>query len=174
MSSKVSTFAVFYHVILHYVGNNRADFGMNKNLIAKAGSVSPRAMHPSTKDSIERKIKVLMEGQKVFLDPEMSLQKLCSLTSTNTTYLSNTVNDCFGCNFRTLLNRYRVELAKKQMVSDGGLVKDLFRECGFSSRSAFYASFKQISGQTPLQFLKQFTSDNAHYRKLRRNRLKKI
>ena len=139
---------------------------MNENWIAIADSVSPRALHPSTKDNIERKVKALMEDENVFLDPEMSLQKLSSLTSTNTTYLSNTVNDCFGCNFRTLLNRYRVELAKKQMTSDGGLVKDLFKECGFSSRSAFYASFKQITGQTPLQFLKQTISDNDHYRKL--------
>ena len=141
------------------------DFGINTNTKAKAGSVSTRVIHPVLMENIERRVLALMEDKKVYLDPDMSLQKLSSLTSTNETYLSNTVNDCFGCNFRTLLNKYRIEHAKFQISNEGGLVKDIYKSCGFVSRSAFYRSFKQETGLTPLQFLKQIISDNGHYRK---------
>lgn len=141
------------------------DFGINTNTKAEAGSVSTRVIHPVLMENIERRVLALMENKKVYLDPDMSLQKLSSLTSTNETYLSNTVNDCFGCNFRTLLNKYRIEYAKFQISNEGGLVKDIYKNCGFVSRSAFYRSFKQETGLTPLQFLKQIISDNGHYRK---------
>ena len=141
------------------------DFGINTNTKAEAGSVSTRVIHPVLMENIERRVLALMENKKVYLDPDMSLQKLSSLTSTNETYLSNTVNDCFGCNFRTLLNKYRIEHAKFQISNEGGLVKDIYKSCGFVSRSAFYRSFKQETGLTPLQFLKQIISDNGHYRK---------
>ena len=141
------------------------DFGINTNTKAEAGSVSTRVIHPVLMENIERRVVALMEDKKVYLDPDMSLQKLSSLTSTNETYLSNTVNDCFGCNFRTLLNKYRIEHAKFQISNEGGLVKDIYKNCGFVSRSAFYRSFKQETGLTPLQFLKQIISDNGHYRK---------
>ena len=141
------------------------DFGVNTNTKAEAGSVSTRVIHPVLMENIERRVLALMENKKVYLDPDMSLQKLSSLTSTNETYLSNTVNDCFGCNFRTLLNKYRIEHAKFQISNEGGLVKDIYKNCGFVSRSAFYRSFKQETGLTPLQFLKQIISDNGHYRK---------
>ena len=141
------------------------DFGINTNTKAEAGSVSTRVIHPVLMENIERRVLALMENKKVYLDPDMSLQKLSSLTSTNETYLSNTVNDCFGCNFRTLLNKYRIEHAKFQISNEGGLVKDIYKNCGFVSRSAFYRSFKHETGLTPLQFLKQIISDNGHYRK---------
>ena len=141
------------------------DFGINTNTKAEAGSVSTRVIHPVLMENIERRVLALMEDKKVYLDPDMSLQKLSSLTSTNETYLSNTVNDCFGCNFRTLLNKYRIEHAKFQISNEGGLVKDIYKNCGFVSRSAFYRSFKQETGLSPLQFLKQIISDNGHYRK---------
>ena len=145
--------------------DNERDFGINTNTKAEVGSVSTRVIHPVLMENIERRVVALMEDKKIYLDPDMSLQKLSSLTSTNATYLSNTVNDCFGCNFRTLLGRYRVEYAKFQISNEGGLVKDIYKKCGFVSRSAFYRSFKHITGLTPLQFLKQIISDNGHYRK---------
>lgn len=139
------------------------DFVMDDSLETHTREVPLRSASPVIKDIIERKVKNFLEEKKVYLDPTMSLQKFSSITSTNTTYLSNTVNDCFGCSFRVLLNRYRVEDAKAFITNEGGLVKDLYRKCGFASRSAFYSSFKAITGMTPLQYLRKTISDNAPY-----------
>ena len=139
------------------------DFGVVNRLEPHSESVNSRTVHPVMKDAIERKVRLLLEERKVYLDPTMSLQKLSAMTSTNTTYLSNTVNDCFGCNFRLLLNRYRVNQAKQLISQERGLLKDMYKNCGFLSRSAFYSAFKAITGVTPMQYLKQNISDNDSY-----------
>ena len=39
-----------------------------------------------------------LEIRKVYLDSKLSLEKFSSIVGTNTTYLSNAVNNYFGCN----------------------------------------------------------------------------
>ena len=46
-----------------------------------------------------------LEIRKVYLDSKLSLEKFSSIVGTNTTYLSNAVNNYFGCNFKQLLHR---------------------------------------------------------------------
>ena len=72
---------------------------------------------------------------------------------TNTTYLSNAVNNYFGCNFKQLLNKYRVEYAKSLLLEGTYSTSSLFRKCGFASQSVFYAAFHKVVGASPLQFL---------------------
>lgn len=136
-----------------------------KNINAGVEGFPSRVLNSIKMDNIERKVRTLIEDDMIYLDPEMSLQKLSSMTGTNVTYLSNTINDCFGCNFRSLLNKYRIGYAKLQISKEGGFMKDIYKKCGFVSRSAFYRSFKEVTGLTPLIFLRQIISDNGHYRK---------
>ena len=94
-----------------------------------------------------------LEIRKVYLDSKLSLEKFSSIVGTNTTYLSNAVNRYFQCNFKQLINRYRIEYAKSLLVEDKYPVSSLFKECGFVSQSVFYAAFHKVAGVSPLQFL---------------------
>ena len=94
-----------------------------------------------------------LEIRKVYLDSKLSLEKFSSIVGTNTTYLSNAVNNYFGCNFKQLLNKYRVEYAKSLLLEGTYSASSLFRKCGFASQSVFYAAFHKIVGASPLQFL---------------------
>ena len=96
-----------------------------------------------------------LEVRKVFLDPKLSLVKFSSIVGTNTTYLSNTVNNYFGCNFKRLINSYRVARAKELLEGDECPVSELFSRCGFASKSVFYVAFGKMVGMTPLQYISQ-------------------
>lgn len=74
---------------------------------------------------------------------------------TNTTYLSNAVNDFFCCNFKLLINWYRVQYAKEILRKHIYRLKDVPFVCGFSSKSTFYVSFKRCEGMTPNQYIHQ-------------------
>ncbi|WP_300512294.1 AraC family transcriptional regulator [uncultured Phocaeicola sp.] len=63
------------------------------------------------------------------------------------------MNNYFGCNFKQLINSYRVKYAKSLLDGDRCLVKDLFKESGFVSKSAFYTAFHKRMGITPLKYL---------------------
>ena len=94
-----------------------------------------------------------LEIRKVYLDSKLSLEKFSSIVGTNTTYLSNAVNNYFGCNFKQLINSYRVAYARELLDGGGYPVRDLFSHCGFASKSVFYVAFGKVVGMTPLQYL---------------------
>lgn len=78
-----------------------------------------------------------------------------AIAGTNTTYLSNTINDYYKCNFRTLINSYRVKRAKEILLNDSSYIKDIHKKCGFASLSVFYQVFVEKEGIPPLQFKKK-------------------
>ena len=80
---------------------------------------------------------------------------LLSFPARNTTYLSNAVNNYFGCNFKRLINSYRVARAKELLDGKDCPVSELFSRCGFASKSVFYVAFKKVVGMTPLQYISQ-------------------
>ena len=94
-----------------------------------------------------------LEIRKVYLDSKLSLEKFSSIVGTNTTYLSNAVNNYFGCNFKQLINSYRVARAKELLDGEECPVSELFSRCGFASRSVFYTAFGKLAGVSPLRYL---------------------
>ena len=81
---------------------------------------------------------------------------LTVVDGTNTTYLSNVVNHYFKCNYKHLLNKYRILHAKHLIDHNECAITELDKRCGFTSRSVFYDAFGKIMGIPP-----------AHYRKRR-------
>ena len=120
----------------------------------------PRKERPEEK-LILRSIKafcITLEIRKVYLDSKLSLEKFSSIVGTNTTYLSNAVNNYFGCNFKRLINSYRVARAKELLDGKDCPVSELFSRCGFASKSVFYVAFRKVVGMTPLQYISQSRS----------------
>jgi AraC-type DNA-binding domain-containing proteins len=116
-------------------------------------------------EEIYKKILLLFDEKKVYLDPTLSLIGLSEMVGTNTTYLSNTINQFFGCNLRTLINKYRIDYAKHLLAIDTHCIKELHRRSGFASRSAFYAAFQRLEGNSPLGYLIQVKKKESNINK---------
>src|SRR5574344_2911153 len=93
-------------------------------------------------DEIYRKVLLNFDEKKVYLDPSLSLIKLSEIVGTNTTYLSNAINQYSGCNLRTFINKYRINYAKQLLTTSNCNIKELHKRSGFASRSAFYVAFQ--------------------------------
>jgi AraC-like DNA-binding protein len=100
---------------------------------------------------------LLMENQKPFLDPELSLFKLASQLDISSHLLSYTINKGFNENFYQFINRYRIEEAKKMIHNPNmnhlSLIGIAF-EVGFNSKTVFNTTFKKNTNQTPSEFKK--------------------
>ena len=72
-------------------------------------------------------------------------------------HLSQILNEKLNQNFFDFVNNYRIQEAKKLLVSpDGGLLTILAiaEEVGFNSKSAFNNAFKKVTNTTPSEFRK--------------------
>ena len=102
---------------------------------------------------IYNKVKVALEQDKLFLRPELSLIYLSRVVGTNTVYLSQAINLLAGCNFKTLVNRYRVEHICQEAERTNRDVEDIAHDYSFWSRSTLYDVFKTHTDLTPRQYM---------------------
>ena len=90
-----------------------------------------------------------LEIRKVYLDSKLSLEKFSSIVGTNTTYLSNAVNNYFGCNFKRLINSCWVVRASLLLDGKDSASSELFSRCGFASQSVFMPHFRKLLAHLP-------------------------
>jgi AraC-like DNA-binding protein len=98
-----------------------------------------------------------MKNQKLFLDSELNLIKLSSISGIPLHQLSYTINNGFNENFFMFVNRFRIEEAKK-LILDPKMnylsILGIGFEVGFNSKTVFNTTFKKITGFTPTSFKK--------------------
>ncbi len=102
-------------------------------------------------------LKSLIESETLYLDPDLTLKKVADRLATNTKYLSQVVNRHARKNFQQFLNDYRVAEVKHKIGSrdfENLTLYGIAMQCGFKNKSTFYKVFKEMTGQTPRDFLK--------------------
>lgn len=93
-----------------------------------------------------------------FLEKGLTAGKLAINFETNTSYLSQYINEFKQSNFNTYINKLRIEYAMEKICNDKNWVKysieDIAESCGFSNRQSFSNIFYEQNGIRPQNFLK--------------------
>jgi AraC-like DNA-binding protein len=103
----------------------------------------------------------LMERERSFLDPEITLPKLAQALEIPTAHLSRVINEHLGRNFYEFVNHYRVEDAKRRLAGPDASQDKLITvalDCGFNSLATFNRVFKELAGRTPSEYRKHPTA----------------
>jgi AraC-like DNA-binding protein len=103
---------------------------------------------------IRKRLAALMEEQKIYVRPDLTLPELAQTLSIAPCHLSQIINESYQQNFRDFINRYRVEESKRRLQgkdSKCGVLETAFA-VGFNSKSAFNSAFKKFAGVTPKEF----------------------
>lgn len=98
---------------------------------------------------IAEKIDFAMSRDHLYLDPNLSLQKLSKHLGISSNFISQTLNETMGESFFDFVNRWRIEAAKPKIISDDSTVLTIALSVGFNARSSFYKAFKRETGETP-------------------------
>lgn len=106
-------------------------------------------------DAALAKLDALMQTDKVYDDPALSLPRLAERLSLSTHQLSELINGRLGKGFSRYLREQRVEAAKVMLQAEpSASVLSVGLSVGFTSQSNFYEAFREIEGMTPGQFRK--------------------
>jgi AraC-like DNA-binding protein len=109
------------------------------------------------KNILLQKVRYQFDVEKIFQDPELSLDKLATLLDTNNKYLSQIINESFNKSFISYVHDYRIKEAMKLLADKAYsqyTIETVAEMVGFNSKSAFNRSFKRITGLTPSFFQK--------------------
>jgi ligand-binding sensor domain-containing protein/AraC-like DNA-binding protein len=116
------------------------------------------ALTPQFAQECIKKLKRLMENEKVYRDPDLSLQALAEKISVSPHVLSQVLNEKLNKNFPDFINWYRIEEAKKIFQTPRGSQKKIANvafDVGFNTIVAFYNAFKKYTEMTPAQYKKE-------------------
>lgn len=119
-------------------------------------------------ENLYSKMMVLLKEESLYLDPDLKQNDLVGKLSTNQKYLSEAISQFDEENFRSILNRLRIQKAKQLIAQENpgkpGVIinSQVYSSCGFNSNTSFYRAFKNLTGMTPVQYAKE----SQHYREL--------
>lgn len=109
-------------------------------------------------DALERDLIYLIEEEKIFLKPDLTLRDLSERLLTSTHNISWYLNTVLGSNFYDYINHYRVKEFLKKVENDEHLdhtILAISMEVGFNSKSTFNKAFKFEMNDTPSNYIKQ-------------------
>lgn len=106
-------------------------------------------------ESLQQSLIELFEKDQIFLDTDLSLEKLSKLLRIEKSLVSKLLKERYNKGFNHFVNEYRIA-AFKRLVSDPAHqhydLVGLANECGFKSKATFFRVFKEMEGMTPNQY----------------------
>lgn len=109
-----------------------------------------------TKDNqIGKRIAILFEKEKVYLNPNLKVSDIAATIGTNRTYVSAYFNKETQCTFYDYVNRFRIEYACKQLDCTDDKIVQIAETSGFNSAQAFIRVFTKIKGISPSKYRKE-------------------
>ena len=133
---------------------------VSKNSITKKENIESSFNENSKNKSIinktyYKKLIELMVGEKMFLEPNLSLADVSIKLKIPQRNLSELIREESDKNFNQFVNYYRVEEAKKLLLDSSNNHLNMLGiafDSGFSSKATFYSVFKKHTSKTPTSF----------------------
>jgi len=105
--------------------------------------------------SYRKKLIEYLEKDKPYMNNELKLQDIASYLGLPPYQLSQVINAELKTNFYSLINKYRIEEAKRLLIDPNKQhlnILEIAFETGFNSKSAFNTAFKKNTTITPSQY----------------------
>jgi AraC-like DNA-binding protein len=136
----------------------------------KAAKNYNESIIPAEAEKCIRLLEQAMEADKLYLDPELTVNKLAAHLDISPKMISAVLNNHLKKGFSTFVNQYRVNEVKERMLTPGNshlTLAGLAFESGFNSVATFQRAFKALEKTTPGEFLaqhKQISANTAQFR----------
>jgi len=116
----------------------------------------------SIRQRIRRKLEASLAQQAIYKRSDLTLPALSEALNESPHYVSQVISQELDTSFYELVNRYRIEHAKRRLrEAPGESVLSIAMDVGFNSKSAFHAAFRRCTGTTPSLFRSSPISPDA-------------
>ncbi len=118
------------------------------------------------RSSLAMRIEEILSSTDVICEQDFTLTKLAKLVDSNTTYVSQVINEKYGMAFSNLLAGFRIKEACRRMNDESDRYSQMTIEAiatgiGFKSRTTFINAFKRETGLKPSEYLRMAAAKEA-------------
>ena len=110
---------------------------------------------PEASRSLLQHLTLLMEQEKAYHEPDISLEKLANSLNASKHHVSQIINEHLGVSFFEYVNQLRVEEARQLLAettrSDLHVIEVAYA-VGFNNKVSFNTAFKKATGMTPTEY----------------------
>lgn len=144
------SFSIYY---LGFMGYKREDTPLYQK--QKALKSRSKKINNDQIIALEQQLKHQLEKDKIYLEPNLSINNLAQDLGTTAENISFVVNKMFDQTFRDLINTYRVETAKTLLKDNTSKrsILDIALASGFNSQASFYRAFKKFTDMSPKAYM---------------------
>lgn len=155
----ISSIFIFY--LGYFATKQKPIYKSDTNIQPENKKYSKSELKKDEIESLNTRLVEILENKKPYLDPDISLNNLATTLEVSSHNLSQLINSKFEMNFFELINKYRIdEFVSKIKNGDNNkyTLISIAYDCGFNSKSTFNRVFKNLTGQTPTSFVKDFNN----------------
>jgi AraC-like DNA-binding protein len=146
---EVIALAIFIQKALSQKVLTKSEKGLTHASQPSQGQTRAAILSTDKMQLIASKLENAMKEDKLFLQDNLSLNKLSESISESENHISETLSQFLHTKFFQFVNSFRVEEAKKALQNSDKLVTSIAFEVGFNSKSTFNTAFKKIVGYSP-------------------------
>lgn len=142
-----------YHEMLRNEGG-REQVADEKN----TGKYKGSSLTEEDKTKLVVAIKEALNNTEAICQQSFTIEQMAQMVGSNSRYVSQVINECFGMNFNSLVAEKRVREACRKLDEEsqyGHLtIEAVAQSVGFKSRNSLIAAFKKVTGLTPSEYQK--------------------
>jgi AraC-like DNA-binding protein len=142
-----------------YKGLRQPEIFLNPSAVPSEPPQSEKYKRSGLSDKLAEEIKQelvsIMTSEKLYLDNDLTLQKLADRMNISSHNLSEVINSKLNLSYYDFINCYRVEEFKRRVVDPENEKYNLLSiafDSGFKSKGTFNSIFKKLSGMTPSEY----------------------
>ena len=123
------------------------------------------SLNDGQREKLAEAITEVMDNSEEFCRPDFSLDMLAGLVSSNSNYVSQTINAVYNKNFSNYINEYRIRLACTRLSDPkycgSYTIRSIGESVGFGAYGTFINVFKRVTGMTPSLYQKMALEEQA-------------
>ena len=119
---------------------------------------SKSSLNDEQRETLVGRIQEVLANPDIICQQDFTLNKLAKMINSNTTYVSQVINETYGMAFSNLLGSRRIHIACQWMEDPARVgsitIEAIASASGFKSRTAFINAFKRETGLTPSEYIR--------------------
>lgn len=147
-------------LLIYIVGYKALRFSELFEYVSKLESVEKTIRSNNVESDISsadyKRLKLYIENEKPYLNPELSLQSLADSLDMTRHQLSSLINSNYNKSFYDLVHEFRVAETLERLKSAQSknyTIETIAYDSGFNSKATFNRVFKKVTGKTPSAYL---------------------